>query len=309
MSEYWDREVVEPRHVPWMGVEAVRVYFNRRIGGDELLWPLEWFEKWLQGRTFDRALSIGCGPGVLDRQLIQRGDARSVDAFDGSMTSLHIARKEAEAAGIADRIHYFAADFNRIVFPHSRYDLIVFHQSAHHVANLEGLFRTLIGAIKPGGIVYMDEYVGPSRWEWAIHRRRLLNRPQKLFATVPPPLRLVERLYPQIEMDDPTEAIRSSEIEPQLRVGFDIVVRRPYGGGILSVVLPNTRASQIEKNLLDQLIEHDRKAPDYYTLIVAKPKEGWRASVARARYWLEPKLKWPFTLTKRLVARLALARL
>src|SRR5258706_1157160 len=109
MDNFWDREVLDRQHVPWMGIDEVRVYLNRLIGGDEPLWPIEWFERWAGERRFDRALSIGCGAGELERQLVERGIVRSVDAFDGSVVSLREARLAADATGHGDRMRYFAS--------------------------------------------------------------------------------------------------------------------------------------------------------------------------------------------------------
>jgi SAM-dependent methyltransferase len=288
MSDFWDREVIEQQHVPWMDVRPVRLYINRTIGHGELLWPLELLERFLNGRTFERGLSIGCGSGALERQLIKRELCRRVDAFDGSVVSLHTARKQAQSEGVAHRIRYFAANFNEPALPRSVYDIVFFHQSAHHVAKLEKLFRAVMTALKPDGLVYLDEYIGPSRHDWKT-RPELIAPHRKIFASLPAKLRTVEKLDPPVQEDDPSEAIRSSEIEPQLRVGFDIVGRQPYGGGILSVILPLLRIQQLDDATLDSLIEADRKAPEYYALIAARPKSGIRGAVARARYWFVPK--------------------
>lgn len=276
--------------MPWMAIPEVRLYLNSLIGNGEPLWPIELFERFLQGRTFDRALSIGCGSGALERELVRRGLCRSVDAFDGSVVSLREARREADRAGFGDRIRYFAADFNEPFLTKSLYDIVFFHQSAHHVAKLEKLYRAIMRALKPGGLVYFDEYVGPSRFEWD-KRRELLDPHRRVFEKLSRSLRAVEQLNPPIQADDPSEAFRSSEIEPQLAIGFDLVGRVPYGGGILSVIMPNVRTEALDPATLRQLIDEDRKAPPFYTLILATPKRGLRGAIARARYWLEPKAK------------------
>ncbi len=273
-----------------MAIPEVRLYINGLIGNGELLWPIEAFEKYLRGRTFDRALSIGCGSGALERELVKRGMCRSVDAFDGSVVSLREARQQANREGLGPRIRYFASDFNRPVFPEAKYDIVFFHQSAHHVAKLEKLYRAILHTLKPDGMIYMDEYVGPSRFDWA-ERPRLLRTHREIYNRLLPLLRTVDQLLPPIQADDPSEAIRSSDIEPQLNIGFNILFRQPYGCGILSVILPNVRLENLDPATLDALIEEDRKAPAFYTLIAAKPKRGFDAKIARARYWLEPKLK------------------
>jgi SAM-dependent methyltransferase len=293
MSDFWDREVFDRRHVPWMGIEEVRVYLNTLIGGDERLWPIEWFEKWLGGRRFQRALSIGCGGGALERQLVQRGDVQRVDAFDGSMASLHLARRDADAAGIGDRIHYFAADFNHPIFPRRRYDVVFFNQSAHHVRELERIYRAVLRALKPDGLLYLDEYVGPSRFDW---RDDLIAAQRAELAAIDPALRLRCDLPYPIQGDDPTEAVRSSDIEPTLRIGFDVVARRPYGGTLLSLLLPQLRVELLSRDDLLRLIDRERALlaggmRSYYAVIVARPKRGLARLSAWLRYYIAQKMR------------------
>lgn len=299
-SEFWDREVFERQHIEWMAIPAVRNYINRLIGNGELMWPIELLEKFLGGRTFERGLSIGCGAGDLERQLLQRGLCRTMDAFDGSTASLFTAKREAARAGLGDRVRYFAADFNEPALPDAVYDIVFFHQSAHHVGKLEKLYRAVMRTLKPGGIVYFDEYVGPSRFDWHF-RPELLEQHRRIFNRIPRRLRAVEKLQAPIQVDDPSEAIRSSEIEPQLAVGFDILGRQPYGGAILSVILPNLRVELLDESFILGLIEEDRRAPAFYALIAAAPKRGLRGAVARARYWLEPKLKRVLVEARKLI--------
>jgi SAM-dependent methyltransferase len=285
-DEFWDREVVDRQHFEWMGLLPVRQHINELIGGAEPKWPIEWFERWLQERTFGRALSIGCGSGALERQLVERGLCRQIDGFDGSITSLHIAHSEAKRAGMASRIRYYAADFNRCSLPERTYDIVFFHQSAHHVARLERLFGQLLRTLKDDGLLYLDEYVGPSRFEWS---DQLLGPQQAFYQSLPPAMRVGDRLPLPIQQDDPSEAVRSSDIEPLLRVGFDVAARRPYGGTLLAVVLPYINFDAVAPALLPLFIGCERALlaagmPSFYAVIVARPKRGLRKLAALLRY-------------------------
>jgi SAM-dependent methyltransferase len=291
---FWDREVLERQHTPWMGIDEVRTYLNELIGDGVALWPIEWLERWLGGRRFRRALSIGCGAGELERQLVARGLVEEIDAFDGSLVSLHLARQAADRLGYGDRIRYFAADFNEPVLPRRRYDAVFFHQSAHHVWKLEKLDRAVLRALKPDGIVYLDEYVGPSRDEW---RDDLIAAQRAELAAVHPSLRLRDDLPYPIQEDDPSEAIRSSEIETQLRIGFDVVARRPYGGTLLSLVIPQLNVDKLSRADVVRLIDRERALlaggmRSYYAILVARPKRGLAGWWASLRYFAEPKVRW-----------------
>jgi SAM-dependent methyltransferase len=264
---------------------------NAMVGETHPQWPLDWFQSWLQGRRFGRVLSIGCGTGALERDLVQRNLCDRVDAFDGSIVSLLLARNAAAAAGFGGRIRYFSADFNAPALPRHRYDAVFFHQSAHHVAALEKLYSSILRTLKPGRLLYLDEYVGPSRFDWM---EDLIAPQQEVFSALPPHVRTTEKLPLPIKIDDPSEAIRSSEIEPQLAVGFRTVARRPYGGNLLSVLFPYLHADQLSDGLVRDLIAQEQQwlangDGSFYTIIVAQPRR--LRAVARAIYWFAPKVK------------------
>ncbi|MGZ8866845.1 MAG: class I SAM-dependent methyltransferase [Thermoanaerobaculia bacterium] len=285
---FWDREILEQSHVSWLEHPLIRAYVNEQMGG----WPFDWFERWLGGRRFERALSIGCGGGALERDLIKREICRSVDAFDGSVGSLHLARKAAVAEGMADRIRYFASNFNEPVLPLRTYDLVLFHQSAHHVAKLEKLYRAILRSMKSDAILYLDEYVGPSRSDWTDER---IAEHRRVFSSLPREVRDGDVLSFPIQDDDPSEAIRSSEIEPQLVFGFKTLARRPYGGTLLSVIFPRLLPG-VGDDMVKRLIEEERRLlkvghASYYTIVVARPRRGLLRPHASLHYFAVPKLK------------------
>lgn len=290
-TEFWDREVVQPQHSSWLQEWWLREYANTLIGGDIPLWPMDWFQRWLAGRTFGRALTIGCGSGGLERDLVRRNLVQRIDAFDGSVASLAMATKLAAEEGLQSRIRYFAADFNAPALPKGVYDLVLFQESAHHVLRLEKLFHAVLQALKADGLVYMDEYVGPSRFEWS---EAMMEPYRQIYTTIDPALRAWPRIDVPVMVADPSEAVRSSEIEPQLGVGFDTVQRRPYGGNLLSILYPALRS--LPEDLRNRLIAEEQRwlaagAPPFSVVLVARPKRGLRRLMAHARYWLMPKLQ------------------
>ena len=93
---------------------------------------------------------------------------------------------------------------------------------------------------------------------------------------------------------DPSEAIRSSEIMPQLKIGFEVEAFRGYGGNLLAILYAELR--EHPRPIVKQLIETERElirageAP-FHAVVVARPKRRIAAGLANARYFLEPKLK------------------
>ncbi len=52
--------------------------------------------------------------------------------------------------------------------------------SLHHVVRLEALYETVARALKPGGLFVIDEYVGPTRFQWSERQMQLTNALQEL---------------------------------------------------------------------------------------------------------------------------------
>lgn len=293
-STFWDREIHERTHVSWMEHPRVREYINRHFGG---AWPLDWFQRLYPGRRFRRVLSIGCGTGAFERDLIKRDLCERADAFDGSVGSIAAARRAAAETGVASRIHYFVADFNDLCLRGSVYDAVFFHQSLHHVASLEKLLRRLLSRMRRGAILYLDEYIGPSRTDWNDESMAVIRHH---YDRIPRAARFYERMPLPIQPDDPSEAIRSSEIRRQVEIGFDIEAMQGYGGNVLSVLFPAIDwSASAGDDLLTTLIATDERLANsdgpFHAVLVARPRTGLGKLIAQTRYFVEPKwrrVKW-----------------
>ena len=234
-ARFWDANR-EKSKAPdyWMAHPACRQAINLRISGSIHEWPLDWLRRVHVRRPFAYGVSWGCGLGAFERAAIRTGLVRQIDAFDVSEASLEDARREAAREGI-EGIHYRRGNFDDPELPRGRYDVVFFHASLHHVGALERLFRRMALCLKRRAAVYVDEYIGPSRGEWS--KERLL-RAQRVLDRAPAAARIRSEIDLPIEMNDPSEAIRSSEIPRFLSEFFDLVAWKPYGGQIVDLVMP-----------------------------------------------------------------------
>lgn len=274
-SNYWD-ENREKANDPtfWMAQPLCRQAINRRVTGSPHEWPLDWFKRVHVPKPLERGVSWGCGLGPFERAARRLGVVDEIDAFDVSPASLEDAAGEARKAGVHG-ISYRVGDFNRPQLEGDRYDIAFFHASLHHVFALERLFRRLSFAMKPGGLVYVDEYVGPSRSEWTYERLELA---QSVLDRLPEDAKLKHERDLPIELNDPSEAIRSSEIPKFLADFCDLFVWRPYGGQILDLVLPCIRqewalspagvaAIQEMLDLEDEQLQQDLRSSHYVVAV------------------------------------------
>jgi len=289
-ADYWNKEVVEQAYSSWTADLQVRARINTMVTGDRHTWPLDWFAHRLP-KPFERGLSIGCGPGHLERQAIRLGICRRIDGLDISEESLAAARRTAEEEGMADAIRYARGDFNNPSLPRNKYDIVFFGFSLHHVAKLEKLFRHVLRALRPDGVVYFEEYVGPSASEWNPER---LRTPSTVYALLPREWRIHETLPMPVNLSDPSEAIRSSEILRQLRVGFEIVEKRDFGGNLLAILYQAIDWDVAPREAVGLLLEAEQALlasgeESFYSVVVARPVRGAKRLLARARYFFVPK--------------------
>jgi SAM-dependent methyltransferase len=122
----------------------------------------------------------------------------------------------------------------------SSFDCVLGISAVHHCSNLEALFSACVHLLAPGGMMFLDEYIGPDRFQFEPETIAWLNRwaqsvPERLRVTAKGVIKQGFRA-PNIDdviTIDPTEAIRSSEIMEVLRPFFSVVAFRPYGGALL----------------------------------------------------------------------------
>jgi len=215
-----------------MAHPLVRAAINRRVTGDPNVWPLHSLQ-----RHAARAVSIGSGTGAFERSLIDLRLADDVTGIDISAPILEVARREAAERGMT--IDYVAADAREYLRERpSSFDAVFFHASLHHFDALDDLLGVLARSLRPDGFVWYDEYVGPSRDEWSV---RKLVAPNLAYFRLPRSMRRPKIVRAPINVEDPTEAIASSEILPATRRHFRVDEQHDYGGNILSIVFPNLR--------------------------------------------------------------------
>jgi SAM-dependent methyltransferase len=230
----------------WMAHPAVRRRINTLVSGDPWVDAYGRLAIWLKERTgtdvLERSISLGCGFGGLERDLARRGMIREMDAYDLAADAVAQARRLAEEAGCG-WIRYHVADLETHDIPRGRFDAVFAHSAVHHIERLEQLFEAVDRALRPGGVFHLNEYVGPTRFQWTDAQVRLIN---DYLGSLPDRLRrtptgvkspVVRPTIEQMLAMDPTEAIRSQDIRAVLSQRFEIVEDRPCGGTLLHMGL------------------------------------------------------------------------
>ncbi len=241
--------IAEGQH--WTHLAQVQHTINRRVTGDPGLPALTWFFQRIAGEKplpVGRVLVLGCGSAGIENAIVQSGWALEAVALDLSPRALALAADQASKAGLHGVKHRLA-DMNALpvgspdLQPGS-FDAVLGIAGVHHCANLEGLYSAVVQLLKPGGWFYLDEFIGPSRFQWPDLQVGMISGflsalPDPLARTGAGHLRrgYIRPTVQQVIAVDPSEAVRSAEIVPLLPTWFTVEGIYGYGGNLLHLSL------------------------------------------------------------------------
>jgi SAM-dependent methyltransferase len=230
-------------------------------------------EKYLKARIpFDKALSICCGFGHVERSLSRLHVANQIIGTDIAPEAIAKAAARAKEEGI-ENVHYYLSDLNREDLGIHAYDLIWANGALHHIKDLNFAISNIHRALKPDGYLIANEYVGPDyqqigkRQEELVravlpllpdqmkrHSRYRIDRSDRSFKNsvkncVKELLNKIDTwtgtdraiwYKPPIEYflgTDPSECVHSSGIIPTLKQTFADVTVRYFNGSLLMYAL------------------------------------------------------------------------
>lgn len=107
----------------------------------------------------DRILELGCYNGWFSLEMARKGAI--IDAYDLAPSAISIAKKyylkRKRMEKFNGKITYNIADLNYSKFSKNTYDKIVIRNVLHHLFNLKKLYSELFNALKPNGLILIDD--------------------------------------------------------------------------------------------------------------------------------------------------------
>jgi 2-polyprenyl-3-methyl-5-hydroxy-6-metoxy-1,4-benzoquinol methylase len=251
-ASYWGVEAGAwqiGRGLNWTEHIAVQERINSKVSGDPHKNPYQFFMDFLVSEGIElplsQCLTLGCGAGDLERGLSPCNFCQRHDAYDIASEAIRRAREQAKEQNLT-HIHYETADINKISLTPERYDVVFGIASIHHIAALEHVFSEVKKTLKPGGYFFLNEFVGPTKFQWTDKQVGIVNAllqllPERYRISVKDRATVISnfRRPTIVEMDsvDPSEAVRSAEILTLLPRYFAIKKKIDLGGTILHFLL------------------------------------------------------------------------
>lgn len=160
----------------WEAGPEIDFRINRNISGDqECDYTTYTLEKYFQNKLpFEYCLSLGCGGGSLERSLARQGAFQQCDAYDIADGAIEVAKSLAAEHNYG-HINYQAEDINTLDLPSERYDSVWIQGAMHHFENLEHICGEIDKSLKLDGLLILNEYVGPNRFQFPERQREIVN--------------------------------------------------------------------------------------------------------------------------------------
>lgn len=108
-----------------------------------------------RGRSPRRVLDAGCGPGSeipLIEQYFKPDAIVAVDVDPGEVERARVQSRRCRCEVDVSR-----ADVTRLAYPDRSFDMVVCHQTLHHVVDQEAVLREFHRVLAPGGVLLISE--------------------------------------------------------------------------------------------------------------------------------------------------------
>jgi len=276
----------------WETLEDVKTYQSHMMsdGKDLLQYAVSFFP---EGKLLNNltGLNIGCNFGEYAPpvSMAKSGLFSKIVIVDISEELLTRQSDITNQMGLNNIIEYKRMDLNRDSLQgNCYYDFIFALGTIHHIQRLEGLFRDINRVLKTDGIFCMREYIGPSYLQFNDQQIDIVNQ---MLAKIPDHLKIDingnikncawKATLEEILADDPSEAVRSSEIMEILKMHLQIKQCNMTGGTLLDSLLhgiaDNFEKSSLGREILGQLICQEKELiekeviqSDYVFLVAEK---------------------------------------
>ncbi|MEO0461008.1 MAG: methyltransferase domain-containing protein [Myxococcota bacterium] len=288
--------------IGWWNHRTVRSHLNQQICGEALPCLGDGLTRCAIGRLdesgpLERGLSVGKTHGYRERRLINLGLVASFDIYCPTQSDANRGRQLALESKLDRELRFFVGGLESIPGAPEAYDLIHWANSLHRLDDVSEAIRWSHRQLRPGGMLLLDEYVGPDCFQWSNESLRLASRVRAS----------LESRFLRDPSDESGETLRpiqiarnpdlvtpkaSSEIIPATLFSFPDAKVFRLGGLIYHLALSdiisnfdplNSQHNSLIRTLmvLDQGIVQSSSSGDLYGAAVATKQHTQRRSLSR----------------------------
>ncbi len=240
-------------------------------------------------RRFLRGISVGCGQGTKEFDLMEYLPVERFDLYELSQFAVESGSELAVGRGLGERVAFHYADAFAQNGLEETFDILMWNNALHHMPDVDKAIAWSRRVLKPGGLFIMDDFVGPTRMqfaEWVLDFNSKLRRqmPKRYLTNPRNPYEQLPLDVPPIDPDalyrhDPSECADSGRILHYLKVHFPEMEIIPTGGAAYHVGLNDVLHNIVQAEDVAELkrwLEADdqliSKGETHYAVAIAEKK-------------------------------------
>jgi len=273
----------------WWDSPVILGHCQKLVTGHADMNIYQFLKKSFIPESLEKGLSICSGSGEFERGVIDNGICKHIDAYEIAEARVNEGVRLSKEKGYA--IEFYMEDANRALFKSGHYDIFFSWAALHHIENLEGVCRNVSNALKENGLLVVQEFIGPNQFQWTDKQLEIAN---KVLSILPERLRIkpetgevitrVKRpTLTEMNISDPSEAIRAKDIIPVLEKFFKIKTIRYFGGSFYNLLLgeiignfnhDDEKDTALLKTILmmEQTLTEEKILDNDYAVIVAEKR-------------------------------------
>jgi SAM-dependent methyltransferase len=184
--------------------------------------------------------------------LVVDGLVNEFHLFEISAERIRAGKEQASSLGISHRVHFYEVDALEVCRDKD-FELVYWNNALHHMMDTDVAVSWSRDRLSPGGIFAMDDFIGPSRFQWTDRSLKIasnfrsslpndmLRSPHNVANSEPTVL--VRPAIASMIQTDPSEAADSDNIIPAIRRYFPEATMTFTGGVIYHHALNNILAN------------------------------------------------------------------
>ena len=179
IAAHWDR-MTRGKRVRWWHSRVITEEINQRVCGERLPRLSEGLARLAiaanDGKPFRRGVSVGCGVGSKELALLEAGLVEHFTMYELSAERVARAIQAAQKRRLADRVDVVQGDAFEAGVADGTFDLVHWNNSLHHMFDTEAAVAWSHRVLADDGLFYMDDFVGPNRFQWSDAGLKLASR-------------------------------------------------------------------------------------------------------------------------------------
>ena len=221
----------------WWDIPEVNRRWNLLITGSPDIDQFNYVSvKYLDVNHALNGASLGCGSGNREIRWVSACEKLSLFCYDISMERIEQARINAGNANLSSRLNFEVGDVHTLELGVKKYDVVIIEGALHHFRSIGAVLGKVRRWLKDEGIFIVNEYVGPSRFQWTDAQLDAANR---VLGMIPEEYRkkyFDGRIKKKVHrpgrlsmfLNDPSESAEANLIEEAIVSQFKVLERKEY---------------------------------------------------------------------------------